>query len=137
MMRIIIVVFILVLIPQQVFAYCYSLDPVTYNNCIQRENYINQMKQMQQQQIFMQNLQMEQQRQMHKQQMEMQKKMMQQQMFNNMLMYPAHQSQQNYDYCSSGSLEIDYEQYRAGAMMGRNPGTMTKEEFAKAHKYCN
>lgn len=65
-MRIIIVVFILVLIPQQVFAYCYSLDPVTYNNCIQRENYINQMKQMQQQQIFMQNLQMEQQRQMHK-----------------------------------------------------------------------
>lgn len=128
MKKITTLVFILILIQSTVWAYCYQLDPVAFNNCIQRENYNRQMLQMQQQQIFMQQQQMNQQRYMQQQQLDMQKKMMMQQQFYQQQMRPQ---QQNKNY-HTGNFEIDYFNLRRDAMMGEAP-YMTREEFAKTY----
>ncbi len=79
-MKLVCFIFLFILSIQSVFAYCYSLDPVEYSRCTQRENYYNQMNQMQQQQMlqqqFMHQQQMYQQEQMMRQQKEYQDKML-------------------------------------------------------------
>lgn len=111
MNKILILTFIINLISAPVFPYCYSLDPVTYNACIQQENQHNQMMQ---------------------QQLEFQKRML------NIQLYCLEQAQQNNSYNHrnynyfTGNLKLDYARHRRDAVLGRDI-YISKEDFTKAY----
>lgn len=66
------------------FSYCdVGMSVQAFSACIERENYNNQMMEMQKQQLEMQKQQIEQQRQMMMQQEQYQQQMMQMQRYNN------------------------------------------------------
>ena len=111
MKKVLSLMFILNLFSSPIWAFCdIGMDPMSFNKCMQRQNYNRQMMQMQQQQL------------------DMQKKMMMQQQFYQQQMRPQ---QQNKNY-HTGNFEIDYFNLRRDAMMGEAP-YMTREEFAKTY----
>lgn len=83
MKKILILISTSILGASTVWAYCYQLDPYSYNNCIQQENYNRQIQQMYQQQSQIQQLQMYEQRKLQKQQINLQKQLLQQQQIYN------------------------------------------------------
>lgn len=111
MKKVLSLIFVLNLISSPIWAFCdASMDPMSYSNCINRENYNMKMMKMQQQQL------------------DMQKKMMMQQQFYQQQMQPQ---QQNRNY-HTGNFEIDYFNLQRDAMAGEAP-YMTREEFAKTY----
>lgn len=129
--KILILIFVINFVTSPVFSYCYSLDPNTYNACIQRENNHNRMIQMQEQQLFMQQQQMLQQQIMLQKQLEQQKRInqqMQQQSY-----FPL-QKQSNYNNYFTGNLNIDYFEYMRKFANAEVP-YMSLEEFARSYRY--
>ena len=134
--NVLILFLMLTLLPSYVFAYCYSLDPTTYNACIQKENQHNQMMQMQQQQLYMQQQYLMQQKKFQQQQIDVQREMLDAQkksyqQISDTQQLNSSESQQNY---FSGNLDYDYYQYMRKYARNKAP-YMSKEEFAKVYNY--
>ena len=133
MKRLLMLLITSILISAEVWAYCYQLDPYSYNNCIQQENYAQQLQQNHQQQLFMQRMQMYQQQRIQQQQLNMQKQLLQNQMYQQNFIPPYEYHYNNNDYFA-GNPKVDYNRYMLEVAHGHAP-YMSYEEFLETYKY--
>ena len=100
-----------------VLAFCDAhMDPMSYQNCINKENYNRQMMLMQ------------------KQQLEMQQKMLNTQIQAQEQVQWQKQNEQSSFF--SGVLDVDYYKYMLNFAKGEVP-YMSREEFARVYNYNN
>lgn len=115
MKKLLSIILVLNLITSTVWAYCDArMDPTSWFNCMNREDYHKKMMEMQQQQL------------------DMQKKMLeQQQSYQQRYQQQIQPQQENRSY-HTGNFEIDYFNLCRDAAMGKAPH-MTIEQFAKIY----